>query len=528
MVRSRKYTVVLTADQTLMSNYGSSLFFGFLSTAPRKRVSVLSPKVIERFVVTKVGTDESGMAQLAPHGLRRAEAAMVQSGVVSREDIAVAPPASVGSFISSETKIIGISAIDPLGRAPASSTFAGPYGAVHGEAINAYYFRKLITSEAIQGARKAGVVLMLGGPGAWQFGPAEMEKWGVDIVMEGEGELLIPQVVRSVLEGKVKLPARFIADHTMIPEVHQIPQLLGGTVGGVIEISRGCGRGCRFCMPTLRKIRHRPVEDVLRDVKTVVAAGQRSLTLHAEDFVRYGSMTIMPEHEKVMGLVKAVMGVPGVEFMCPSHAAMASIASSPKTVQEVSEILGLKKHNWLGFQTGIETGSFEIMQKFMNRKSAPFETSQWHEVVETAFGVCQDNNWIPAATLMINWPGETEKDVMQTVELLDKLIDYRSLIVPLLFVPMGNDTTKPMRLIEDANCAHWELYRAVWRHDTRWMDELTEDYSRHSAGLTKIAIRTMVRLINTLASPKANAYLEKKINSFKKLEVDSASGAASA
>lgn len=528
MSNRRKYSVVLTADRTLMSNYGSSLFFGFLSTAPRKRVSFLASGVIERLVVTKVGVDGDGLALLAPHGLRRAESALVGSGVLKREDVAVVPPDSVGDFIGNETKIVGICAIDPLGRAPASSTFAGPCGAVHEEPINAYHFRKLVTSAAVQGARRRGVVIMLGGPGAWQFGPQEMKYYGVDIVVEGEGEFLFPEVVRSLLKGGVRLPARYKADHTMIPEVKDIPPLLGGTVGGIVEVSRGCGRGCSFCMPTLRKIRHRPVTDVVRDVETIVAAGQGDIALHAEDLLRYGSTAITPVHEKVVELVRAVHAVPGVASICPSHASMASIASSPRTLSEISEILGLERHNWMGFQTGLETGSQEIMKKYMNRKSAPFEISRWHEVVETAFGACQDNNWVPAATLMINWPGETEGDVLKSVELVDRLIGYRSLVVPLLFVPLGGEGGKPMRLIEDAGPAHWELYKAIWRHDNRWLGELTDDYSRHSNSLTRIAIKSMVRLISTIGSPRANSYMQKKLSQSRRAKMDCDSGVATA
>jgi radical SAM superfamily enzyme YgiQ (UPF0313 family) len=207
---------------------------------------------------------------------------------------------------------------------------------------------------------------------------------------------------------------------------------------------------------------------------------------------------------------------------------VASIASSPGTVREISEILGLERHRWMGFQTGIETGSQEIMRRYMNMKSAPFEIPQWHEVVEAAFGACQDNHWVPAATLMINWPGETEKDVLLTAELVDKLIGYRSFIVPLLFVPLGMERGRPMRLIEDAGLAHWQLYKAIWKHDKRWLGELTDDYSKNSTGLTKIAIKTMVHLIDTLASPRANSYLEKKLNQCKRVKADRDSCVASA
>jgi radical SAM superfamily enzyme YgiQ (UPF0313 family) len=503
--------VVLSSDMTVMSSYGNSLFYGFLSTVPNKRIGVFSPGAITRFVLHKVPTDAEGRAMMAPQGLRRLESSLISSGVVTANEVAVTPPDNIGRMITGETKAVGIAAIDPFGRGPSSTTFGGKYGAVHEEPINALQFRRLMASEPLRLARRAGAKVIVGGPGAWQLGEAEMAEHGIDVVIDGEADLVFPSVVKSAMEGTLRTPAIIKPDQGMIPEAWQIPLLRGGTIGGLVEVARGCGRGCRFCMPTLRRVRHRSVEDISADVRTNVAFGVRCACLHAEDVLRYGTLGIVPDHDRVVALFEAVRRIPGVEDISVSHCALASIASSPQTVGRVAEVLGLERHRWMGFQTGIETGSPRLIQNLMNMKPAPFKAEEWGHVVESAFAICNDNNWVPAATIMVNLPGETEDDVLRSVELVDSIHDYRSLIVPLLFAPFSKDDTKPMRFIEDAKRCHFELYRSIWRHDMRWIRDVADDYKKTSGLTTRLAIGAIVWGLRSYGDAKVRAYFDRKI-----------------
>jgi radical SAM superfamily enzyme YgiQ (UPF0313 family) len=271
-------------------------------------------------------------------------------------------------------------------------------------------------------------------------------------------------------------------------------------------------------MPTLRKIRFRPIPNILSDIKTNIENGQPVICLHSEDILRFGTTGIIPDHDKVIELFKAVQATPGLKGLSVSHVALASIASSPRTVAEISEIMGFDKHNWLGFQTGIETGSPDLIQQLMNRKAAPFKSSEWPNVVESAFATCHDNNWVPAGTLVINLPGEREQDVLQTVELMESLRNYRSFIVPLLFVPWGDQKTAPMRLVEDAKYYHFELYRAIWRHDLRWVNVIADDYLRGNQLMTKVALRTIIGLVKGVFNHQVESFLKKSIEESKPLE----------
>ena len=509
------YKIVLTADETMMSTYGGRLFLGFLTTGPVK--GFIPMPIMEKFILIPVPSDNEGRALLAPHGLRRVEAALVESGVVKENEIIVAHPKNLHKVIGSDTKAILVSAIDPLGMGPASTTFSGPYGVIHRESFTKRKFRELICSDIIQGARKRGTVVIVGGPGAWQVTEDVMYDYGIDITIVGEGERVTPEIIQKILDGwRPEKPCIISVPINYVAKAEEIPLLRGATIGGLIEISRGCGRGCKFCSPTQRIIRHRRIEDIIADVKTNVKYGQKSICLHAEDVLQYGGTPFKKKPEKVIELFKAVKSVKGVEFVGISHASLASIAEMPNLVAKISEIIGLHEKRWMGYQTGIETGSPRLIEKYMRFKPYPFKPKEWPEVVEQAFAISVDNNWIPAATLIVNLPGETPDDIVKTIELIDRLRPYKSLIVPLLFVPFSPiEGCRKMRLLEDATVEYWELYKAIWRHDMYWLKKITSEYFAIKGVSmrrgTIFAIKLLVNFILWVANKKVLKIIDNNI-----------------
>ena len=119
-LRGRGYKIVLTAERCMMSDYHGSLFLGFCACAPK---SLWHPFFYFRFICPSAPTYDGGKAKLAPYGTRKIEAALLAYGF-PREDIVVVHPDKIRKFIGPETKVIGITSNDPLGRGPASTTFA--------------------------------------------------------------------------------------------------------------------------------------------------------------------------------------------------------------------------------------------------------------------------------------------------------------------------------------------------------------------------------------------------------------------
>ncbi len=479
--------ILLTAERCLMSNYHGALFLGFTACAPK---SLFKPFLFFRFICPPVPT-ENGFAKFAPYGTRKIEAALLDYGF-KREEIAVVPPDNIEKYITDSTKIVGITTNDPLGLGPASTTFSGHKGLIKEESYNTWKFRELVEK-----LRKFDVKIVVGGAGAWQLEDKKVrEELGIDVVVIGEGERVVPELFERILKGE-EVPEVVYGE---VVEPDEMPIIRGATVGGIVEIARGCGRGCKFCIPTLRKLRSRPLEHILKEVEVNVRGGNEFITFHAEDVLRYKAEGVKINREAVINLFESTLKIAeGAGF---SHFSLASVASAPEIVAEITDIVGVpnEKHKWLAGQTGIETGSPKIIKEYMPGKPLPFKAEEWCDVVEQAFGICSDNHWIPCATLIIGFPKETEEDIVKTIELLDRIKYYKSLIVPLFFVPIGKLRGEKGLSAEDLKPYHWELFLVCWNHNMKWLKSLAKDYI---AKMPKMSRRFVMKFVDWVIG-KAN------------------------
>ena len=60
-----------------------------------------------------------------------------------------------------------------------------------------------------------------------------MKRYGIDFVVEGEGEIVAPKLSKRILEGEnLETPMKIKAAFDEVPSIEQIPLLRGATVGG--------------------------------------------------------------------------------------------------------------------------------------------------------------------------------------------------------------------------------------------------------------------------------------------------------
>lgn len=470
---------MLTADKTLMSEYDECEFLGFAACAP----AYLPDFLFER-LFSPPQNSSHGSAKFAPCGLRKVESVLIDNGF----DVVTAHPDGLSEVIGEETKVLGISTNDPLGLGPASSTFVELAGK---ESYTYKCFRDLLKNPLI---RKYDLSVAVGGPGAWQLEDERIRyKYNIDCVLIGEGEITSVKTFEKLLNGE-SVP-RFV--HGKVVPLEQIPTIKKPTINGLVEIARGCGRGCKFCNPTMQRYRCSPLDKILEEVRINLEAGNYPL-LHAEDVLRYKANGVVPNESEVIRLFREVRRI--ASHINISHFTLSSVVAKPKLIEDISEILELpRKDPWLAGQTGIESGSPDIIDKYMRGKARPFSPEQWPEVVQESFKILDDNNWIPCATLVSGYPEETDKDVTKTIELVEDLSDYKSLIVPLFFVPIGLLEEEKFFGMSDMLPEHWMLLAACIKHDFRWVYELSRDYyeknevGRMRSGLIKIVTRLMHR-----------------------------------
>lgn len=470
------YKIVLTADRTLMSEYSGGIFLGFSACAPR---GLIPDRLYFSLICPSVEINGDGSVKYAPCGTRKIEAALLGHGF-KKEDLIVAHPEQLDKVVGTKTKVVGITETDPLGIAPATSTFTQLF---NGEAFMAIKFQELLNHPSIQSYKPKIVV---GGPGAWQLEKDEVRrKLGIDCVVISEGEKNVGQIFEKAVKGE-PLPGVVYGD---IVDENEIPLVRGPTIDGIVEIARGCGRGCAFCVPTLQKYRCLPIDHILKEVEVNLKAGRRPL-LHAEDVLRYKAKGLEVNEKAVAELFRTVRNYPGVESVAISHFALSSVASAPDLVEEISGILELGKNgNWLGGQTGVETGSPHLIKDHMVGKCKPFKPEDWPQVVVDSFETLAENHWVPLATLIIGLPGETETDVDLTIDLVEKLRGFKSLLVPLFFVSEGGLRKTESFSIDKMTPRRSELFLKCWEHNLNWANTFLKEYFVLKNGAKGYALR---------------------------------------
>jgi radical SAM superfamily enzyme YgiQ (UPF0313 family) len=451
--------VLLTADRTLMSDYHHNEFVGFGTCAPP---NVIPDWLYSLLFFPPIKT-RHGIPIAAPYGLRKIEAQLLNEGF----DVLTVDPDHIGKHIN-EAKVLGVHVMDPFGLGPASSTLAAIFKK---EPFLAQYFRSLMAKPEIKKAKQHGLKIIVGGPGVWQFRFREkfVEEYGIDCIVEGEAERAIGKIVNAALNDE-DLPQYYEVSVKEAPNLEEIPDIINPSVNGLVEIGRGCCRGCKFCSVTLRPLRWYPYEKILREIDVNLKRGRINwCCLHAEDVMLYGSNNTLPNDEKLLKLNE--LALKKTDSISWSHCTLATVASKPKLFSKISEII-MQKQPWWGAEIGIETGSAELAKKVMPAKAHPFKPEEWPEVVRTGMGLMHDNNMIPACTLVVGTPEETEDDVIKTIELMDDLKDFRSLIVPLFFVPLGRLKDEEWFGKTQMTKLHEELLVKCVEHDFYWIDNL--------------------------------------------------------
>lgn len=461
--------IVLTGPSTEMSDYEGNFVIPFAAGFSK-------PWFMPRFFLKKhffkpVPSNSLEVA-LAPLGLRKLEADLVKSGF-RREDVVVVHPDDLKKAVGSCTKAIGISSKDPLGLGYVSLTYSSVLGL--GDPINKLEFERLVR-DAEEAKRKYGVKIVVGGPGSWQLLRPEAEGlFDVDCVFMGEGDVSGSDVFWKLVKGQAT-PQVVEGSQASVSDISTI---LGPSIYGAVEISRGCGRGCAFCSPTMQRRRVMPVEKIIREVEVNVSCGSHDVLLVTEDIFMYGckSSDFIPNSNAVDGLFKALTTHEGVESINVTHANLAAVSADKALASRVGEVLRERsKHRLAGkrvaaVEVGIETGSPRLFKRHMAGKCKPFKPEEWPSIVLSSLSFMEEQDWVALATIILGLPEETDEDSRQTVKLIENIEDLglKTFLVPLMFVPLGTCGLREAALksFSDLSKTQVEAFALSWEHNVK-------------------------------------------------------------
>src|SRR5262245_56768323 len=296
--------IVLAASDSESSEYMRSTWRQMLlACLPARYARYLSDISCENEVAP------DGQARYVPHGLRIVESLLLER--FSPDDVKVCYADQLELFVGEDTKVVGIHAHNPLGITFATDVYAHLYGR-YVEPVNAAEFRRLILHPVLA-RHKHHLKIIVGGPGSWQIEKKNLQdEWQIDCIVDGESEDIALLLFEAAVRGE-PIPRKVIG-HS--PELEHIPRIRHRSTLGVVEITRGCGRGCDFCSVALRRGKSIPLDQILDNVRTQVAEGADSILLTTEDVFLYEQGPKFETNVHALKtLFESVAAVPGVRYV---------------------------------------------------------------------------------------------------------------------------------------------------------------------------------------------------------------------
>ena len=176
-----------------------------------------------------------------------------------------------------------------------------------------------------------------------------------------------------------------------------------------VNIMYGCNNFCTYCIVpyTRGRERSRTPEDILNEIKELVANGTKEVTLLGQNVDSYGKTLDNPmTFAELLREVNNVEGIERIRFMT-SHPKDISdeVIYAIRDCDKVCEFLHLP----------VQCGSSSLL-KVMNRH---YTKEQYLEIIEKAKKEVPDIAF--STDLMIGFPGETEEDLLDTIDVVEKV-----------------------------------------------------------------------------------------------------------
>jgi tRNA-2-methylthio-N6-dimethylallyladenosine synthase len=174
-----------------------------------------------------------------------------------------------------------------------------------------------------------------------------------------------------------------------------------------VTVQRGCSYYCTFCIvPHVRgRFDHRPMSDILAEVRSAIARGAREITLVGQTVNAYKEPSTGADFADLLEMVAAHDGLERLTF----------VTSHPKDCTEkLARTMGVLSNLNPRFHLPVQCGSDRILRR-MNRK---YGLEQYLDKVAMFREQCP--NWALTTDLIVGFPGENDDDFERTLALCER------------------------------------------------------------------------------------------------------------
>jgi B12-binding domain/radical SAM domain protein len=341
--------------------------------------------------------------------------------------------------------------------------------------------------QRLEQSRIDNVILIAGGPHP-SGDPAGTLELGIDIVVVGEGEVALPNLLKKLFKGQSYADIEglsFLEEgkyrFTGKPKPINLSDYPAFAVKrkrlSPIEIGRGCPWACKFCQtPFLMggRMRYRSVESTVRYAQIAKNMGLRDLRFITPVSFAYGSedgRTTNPQ--AVKELLKGVTKIFGRE-----HVFFGSFPSEVRPESVTAEMLELVKRYCANDNIiiGAQSGS-ERMLKDIHRGHTVNDVVHAVKLI-LEFGFTANVDFI------FGMPGETQDDIEATLEFMKELTDMGARVhshtfMPLVGTPMSDSnpgvvsekTRKTLETLRSRGLeyGHWKQQEVIAKTSTEFV-----------------------------------------------------------
>jgi radical SAM superfamily enzyme YgiQ (UPF0313 family) len=141
--------------------------------------------------------------------------------------------------------------------------------------------------ETIRTGRKKNKTVVVGGPWVFHFSEEALAA-GADIVVKGEAEQIVPQLLSAIEQGTsgIVIASDTRADLNDSPAPRYDLLDINSYTTLEVQFSRGCPFRCEFCDVTLmlgRKVRTKAPQQILKELQNLYDLGWRSFVFFTDD-----------------------------------------------------------------------------------------------------------------------------------------------------------------------------------------------------------------------------------------------------
>ena len=232
----------------------------------------------------------------------------------------------------------------------------------------------------------------------------------VNIIFGTHNAYKFPEYLNRVRTEGVQIKEIFNKETDI---VEGLPIDRESSVKAFVTIMYGCNNFCTYCIvPYVRgRERSRKPEDILKEIRELVAQGYKEITLLGQNVNSYGKgLEEDVDFAKLLRMINEIEGLERVRFM----------TSHPKDLT-VDVIMAIKECDKLCEQIHlpVQSGSNSILKKMNRHYTREYYLDLVKKIKEEIPGVTLTTD------IIVGFPAETEEDFQETLELV-KEVGYSS------------------------------------------------------------------------------------------------------